>query len=294
MKIIQMINYDNFAVIILTHGRAEKVYTHNTLRKYGYTGNIYLMIDNEDEQYQEYKNIYKDKVIVFDKQKAIDITDSADNFKKRNSVVYARNYVYVKAKEIGLKYILVLDDDYSGFYNCFDNDRNYITKNIKIKNLDGYINAMLKFLINSNSDCIAFSQGGDFIGGEGSKVSQLHIKGKLSRKAMNAFFFDVDKPLFFGGRINEDVNMYISEGKIGKKIFTYARVRLEQMETQANSGGLTEIYKDLGTYVKSFYSIIYNPSCVKLMMMGAKNKRIHHKILWKYATPMILSENYKK
>jgi len=289
-----MINYDNFAVIILTHGRAEKVYTHNTLRKYGYTGNIYLMIDNEDEQYQEYKNIYKDKVIVFDKQKAIDITDSADNFKKRNSVVYARNYVYVKAKEIGLKYILVLDDDYSGFYNCFDNDRNYITKNIKIKNLDGYINAMLKFLINSNSDCIAFSQGGDFIGGEGSKVSQLHIKGKLSRKAMNAFFFDVDKPLFFGGRINEDVNMYISEGKIGKKIFTYARVRLEQMETQANSGGLTEIYKDLGTYVKSFYSIIYNPSCVKLMMMGAKNKRIHHKILWKYATPMILSENYKK
>jgi hypothetical protein len=289
-----MINYDNFAVIILTHGRAEKVYTYNTLRKHGYTGNVYLMVDNEDEQYQEYKNIYKDKVIVFDKQKAIDITDSADNFKKRNSVVYARNYVYVKAKEIGLKYILVLDDDYSGFYNCFDNDRNYITKNIKIKNLDGYINAMLKFLINSNSDCIAFSQGGDFIGGEGSNVSRLHIKGKLSRKAMNAFFFDVDKPLFFSGRINEDVSMYISEGKIGKKIFTYARVRLEQMETQANSGGLTEIYKDLGTYVKSFYSIIYNPSCVKLMMMGSKHKRIHHKILWKYATPMILSENCKK
>lgn len=289
-----MINYDNFAVIILTHGRAEKVYTYNSLRKYGYTGNIYLMIDNEDKQQQEYKNIYKDKVIVFDKQKAIDITDSADNFKKRNSVVYARNYVYTKAKEIGLKYILVLDDDYSGFYNCFDNERNYITKNIKIKNLDGYINAMLKFLINSNSDCIAFSQGGDFIGGGSGTVSKLHIKGKLSRKAMNAFFFDVDKPLFFGGRINEDVNMYITEGKIGKKIFTYARARLEQMDTQTNSGGLTEIYKDLGTYVKSFYSIIYNPSCVKLMMMGVKNKRIHHKILWKYAAPMILSENCKK
>ena len=289
-----MINYDNFAVIILTHGRAEKVYTYNSLRKYGYTGNIYLMIDNEDKQQQEYKNIYKDKVIVFDKQKAIDITDSADNFKKRNSVVYARNYVYTKAKEIGLKYILVLDDDYSGFYNCFDNERNYITKNIKIKNLDGYINAMLKFLINSNSDCIAFSQGGDFIGGGNGTVSKLHIKGKLSRKAMNAFFFDVDKPLFFGGRINEDVNMYITEGKIGKKIFTYARARLEQMDTQTNSGGLTEIYKDLGTYVKSFYSIIYNPSCVKLMMMGVKNKRIHHKILWKYAAPMILSENCKK
>ena len=282
-----MINYNNFAVVILTHGRADKVYTFNSLRKQGYTGDIYLVIDNEDKQQEDYKKNFKDKVIIFDKQEAIDITDSADNFKKRNSVVFARNIVYKKAKEIGLKYILVLDDDYSGYYNCFDNERNYITKNTKIKNLDGY-------LIDTNSDCIAFSQGGDFIGGDNSKIAKLHIKGKLSRKAMNAFFFDVDKPLYFGGRINEDVNMYITEGKIGKKIFTYARARLEQIETQANSGGLTEIYKDLGTYVKSFYSIIYNPSCVKLMMMGVKNKRIHHKILWKYTTPMILSEKHKK
>lgn len=289
-----MINYNNFAVVILTNGRADKVYTFNSLRKQGYTGDIYLVIDNEDKQQEDYKKNFKDKVIIFDKQEAIDITDSADNFKKRNSVVFARNIVYKKAKEIGLKYILVLDDDYSGYYNCFDNERNYITKNTKIKNLDGYINAMLKFLIDTNSDCIAFSQGGDFIGGDNSKIAKLHIKGKLSRKAMNAFFFDVDKPLYFGGRINEDVNMYITEGKIGKKIFTYARARLEQIETQANSGGLTEIYKDLGTYVKSFYSIIYNPSCVKLMMMGVKNKRIHHKILWKYTTPMILSEKHKK
>ena len=31
---------------------------------------------------------------------------------------------------------------------------------------------------------------------------------------------------------------------------------LLQKETQSNSGGLTDIYLELGTYVKSFYSVI--------------------------------------
>ena len=56
------------------------------------------MIDDEDKQQEDYKKNFKDKVIVFNKQEAIDITDSADNFKKRNSVVFARNIVYKKAK----------------------------------------------------------------------------------------------------------------------------------------------------------------------------------------------------
>lgn len=30
------------------------------------------------------------------------------------------------------------------------------------------------------------------------------------------------------------------------------------------------------------------------MKMGVTNKRIHHKILWKHAVPMIVSEIHKK
>lgn len=57
----------NFAVFILSHGRAGKVYTFDTLRKQGYTGKIYIIIDNEDEQESEYKKRFKN-VIVFDKK----------------------------------------------------------------------------------------------------------------------------------------------------------------------------------------------------------------------------------
>ena len=63
-----MINYNNFAVVILTHGRADKVYTFNSLRKQGYTGDIYLVIDNEDKQQEDYKKNFKDKVIILDKK----------------------------------------------------------------------------------------------------------------------------------------------------------------------------------------------------------------------------------
>ena len=70
-------NDRNFAVFILTHGRADSVCTFKTLREQGYTGKIYLFCDNEDKQIAKYKNLYgSDTVIVFNKQDAIDVTDS--------------------------------------------------------------------------------------------------------------------------------------------------------------------------------------------------------------------------
>ena len=43
-------NKSDFAVIILTHGRHDRVYTIDNLRKSGYTGEIYLLCDDEDKQ----------------------------------------------------------------------------------------------------------------------------------------------------------------------------------------------------------------------------------------------------
>jgi hypothetical protein len=284
----------DFAVFILTHGRANNVKTYARLRNSGYTGKIYLILDDEDDQRAEYEKKYPDEIIVFNKQDAIDKTDSGDNFNKRNSVVYARNYSFEIAKNNNIKYFLQLDDDYSQFRYTFDNDKNYITKQININDLDKIIEAMLEFYIKSNALTVAMSQGGDFIGGPGSKVSKLHAEGKFSRKAMNAFFMCVDRPFKFMGRINEDVNAYTEIGLRGGLFITVPRIRLEQPQTQINDGGLTDIYLDLGTYVKSFYSVMYAPSCVKITEMGVKNRRLHHMIRWKNACPMIMAEEHKK
>lgn len=54
------------------------------------------------------------------------------------------------------------------------------------------------------------------------------------------------------------------------------------------------MYKKYGTYVKSFYSVIYNPSVAKISMMGWKHPRVHHKISFMNCAPRIIPEEYKK
>ena len=100
-----------FATFILTHGRADNVLSYRALKKGGYTGQIYLLVDNEDKQLQKYLDNYGDEVIVFDKMKVAESVDACDNYGKRNSVVFARNYNFAIARELGLTHFWQLDDD---------------------------------------------------------------------------------------------------------------------------------------------------------------------------------------
>lgn len=294
MTFMTKIMKNKFAVFILTHGRANNVITYATLKKQGYTGKIYLMVDDTDQQIEEYKKIYGKQVIVFNKQKAIDYTDSADNFTNRKTIIYARNWNFVIAKEMGLDYFLQLDDDYTNFYNTLDNNGNYITQHRHLKSLDKICEVFVQFLIDSGADTVCMSQGGDFIGGAGSKVAKLGSQGKFARKAMNSFFLSTAKPFKFQGRINEDVNSYVGLGNLGKLFITVPRIRLEQKQTQTNAGGMTDVYLNSGTYIKSFYSVMYAPSCVKIAKMGVSNMRLHHMVKWKYAVPEIVSGDLQK
>ena len=83
-------------------------------------------------------------------------------------------------------------------------------------------------------------------------------------------------------------------GNKGELFFTIADLQLNQAQTQSNAGGMTDIYLDSGTYVKSFYSVICSPQAVKVGLMGRTNMRMHHKINWNYCTPKILNEKHKK
>ena len=277
----------DYAVIIPTHGRYDRVFTIDSLRKSGYTGDIYLLCDDEDKQLEQYKEKYGDKVIVFSKDEYIGKFDKMDNFGNKACVVYARNAMWDAAKKIGLKFFIVADDDYTMYRFRIDNKQCYRT-NIQIKNMDAVFNAYFDFLKTSNVDTVCFAQDGDYIGGfSNSKISGGY---KPYRKMMNLYFFNVDRPLEFKGTINEDLTSSVTEGVLGKKILTCMMTSLLQKETQSNAGGLTEIYLELGTYVKSFYSVMAAPSCIKVALMGDRQMRLHHAVTWKNAVPKIIRE----
>lgn len=285
-----MMRTKNFAVLILTHGRPDNVVTYKTLRKQGYTGDIYIVVDNEDKTLNRYLEIYGDKVIVFDKS-AVSPFDVMGEFGNNNSVVYARNASFKIAKDLGLKYFLQADDDYLTWDYRFSSDSRYYREMVNIKNLDSIFDTMLDYLAKIPALTIAMGQGGDFIGGYQSGNAQ---KIKTRRKAMNTFFCDVDRPFTFLGLLNDDVNTYVSHGNRGDIFLTLMIVGIRQSQTQQNAGGLTELYLDSGTYVKSFYTVMIAPSCVTIRKIGYIHRRLHHAIKWNNAVPKILSPEYRK
>ena len=82
---------NDFCVIILTYGRPEKQKTYNTLRKLGYTGEIFFLCSDDDNSIAIMKEKYGlDRVHIFSK-KEYDYIDSFDNFENRKVIYYARN-----------------------------------------------------------------------------------------------------------------------------------------------------------------------------------------------------------
>jgi hypothetical protein len=281
---------DKFACFILTHGRPDNVKTFNTLRKQGYTGDIYLIVDNEDSTLKAYQKQYGDKVIVFDKAAIAQTLDECDNFNiGRKSVVYARNACFDIARELGIRYFLQLDDDYNHFEYRFTPDLK--PSYYHAENLDRLFTIVLDYYKSIPALTIALAQGGDMIGGaESTSIKTLNLK----RKAMNTFFCSIDRPFQFVGRINEDVNTYVALGNRGNLIFTIYNASIVQTPTQSQSGGMSDIYHDTGTYIKSFYTVMNSPSCVIVYEMGDTVRRMHHRINWKAAVPVIISERHRK
>lgn len=284
----------NFVAFILSHGRADRVVTYDSLKKSGYTGRIVIVLDNEDPSAPEYISRFgSENVVIFDKAAIAETFDEGVPGDRR-TIVYARNACFDIARKLGYRYFIELDDDYTVFEWRFDNRLRYITKDKAIRNLDAVFDIMLDFFKKIPAKSIAMAQGGDYLsGGAGGEGKQLRTK----RKAMNSFICDTERQFTFLGRINEDVNTYTRNTSTGDLFLQIQQVCLLQKQTQSNAGGMTEVYLDSGTYLKSFFTVMYQPSSVKVRTMGneyVNQKRLHHRVNWMLTAPKILKEKFKK
>jgi len=278
---------NDFCAFILTHGRPDKVYTYDTLKKCGYTGRIYIIIDNEDQTADKYFAKFSD-VIMFDKKEIAKTFDEFDNFDDRRTIIYARNACFKIAKELGIKYFIQLDDDYTGFQYKLLLDKPI---NAECRRLDDLFRVTLDYYKSINAKSIAFAQGGDFIGGIDNGYGTFRFS---KRKAMNSFFCSTDREFQFIGRINEDVNTYTSYQSKGNLFLTICNISVIQKQTQKTSGGMSDVYLNQGTYIKSFYTMICSPSCTNITLMKTSHPRLHHSFDWNFVAPMIIEEKYKK
>ena len=285
----------DFCVFILTHGRADNVITALTLKRQGYTGKTFFVVDDQDEQADRYReNFGAENVLVFDKEDAWRRCDPMDNAHRMGVILYARNACFDLARKVGVKYFLELDDDYKEFSFRWWNGKKMDW--MDMDDLDSVFSAMVEFLIATNADTVAMSQGGDFVGG----ICSTAATHPVLRKAMNTFFCRTDRPVRFQGSINEDVSMYALAGLRGRLVLTLTSVMIVQMVTQTNAGGMTGTYLEGGTYLKSFYSVMAAPSCVRISMLhggkkdNAQHWRIHHNVKWENCAAKIISARWRK
>lgn len=279
----------NFGVLILSHGRPTEVYTHDSLMRSTYSGPWRIVVDDEDPDADEYRERFgAEQVVEFSKAEVAPEVDVGDSIQDRRGVVFARNAAFKIARELGWEYFVEFDDDYDTFRYRFIGDDGFFRSTL-IRRMDDAIEATLEFLDATGAACVAWSQGGDHMGGLGGNLR----KGFL-RKAMNSMFFRTDRPVRFVGRVNEDVSAYVLAGGRGDLFFTVMPLFLNQHQTQEHEGGLTDLYLDQGTYVKSFYSVMMAPSCVSISTMGRIDRRFHHRVDWDRAVPKILGAEHQK
>ena len=282
---------NDFAVLILTHGRAREMLTLNMLQKVHYTGRWYMVLDDEDDQVQDYIDLYgADHCVIFNKDAVGEWTDAGDNFPGKTAILWARNASFGIARDLGLTYFQMLDDDFASIQIKYaDADRTKLYGR-QFQVYDDAVEMAIRFLDATGALSVAFGQGGDWIGGIGNQFAETPV----SRKCMNSFICRTDRPFKFSGRMNEDVSTYVRNGMTGRLMFSIMPIAIIPPETQTIAGGMTEEYKDSGTYVKTFYSVMYAPSAVKVGTMKRYCARVHHSLSWRNIAAKIIDPKYKK
>jgi len=229
-----------------------------------------------------------------------ELTDEGDNFQHRKAIVYARNACWKLAKQVGCRYFMQFDDDYTSFHLRHNSKLEYVSPRVKTT-MNEILECLLEYFESIPATAIAMAQGGDHIGGGGQLVNGKISGGtpvpRLARKCMNSWLCSAEKAFLFTGHMNEDVSAYVLHGHRGHLFFTVMQAMLVQKPTQITPGGMSDLYLESGTYVKSFYTVLQAPSCTKIGTMGdprGGTARIHHKINWHNACPKILSESNKK
>ena len=306
-------NLSDFVILILSYGRPKflKSHTWNVLDKVNSKARRVVIMSDDDKTIPEYRKMYGDNsVFVFNKIQSerkydIDLIDCYwGKSLSRKATVWARNEQFRIARELGYRWFMVLDDDYRQLFarrpvvlkdgeDHFTsiNEKFYATCYDDVSNFD---HCCIEYFNILNSApwlyATAFAQCGDYIGGIGSSM----VKQPWKWKAMNVFFCDTEKEYRYYGRFNDDVNAYVLNGRRGQMSLTLPAPVINQEPTQKAKGGVTDLYRTFGTYVKSLTSAVACPSSVSISCMGTVVPRIHHLVEWTRMGPYVLDEEFCK
>lgn len=278
-----------FAIFICSHGRPECI-TVKALRKAGYTGDIYIVLDNEDDTVQQYLHHCRNNthVIYFNKQSYVDHMDIGVSPKKakRKVILYAKQACETFADALELDVFGIADDDFLGFRYRYEEAGKLRSATVS-KDLDTVFENYSQFILD-NWLCMT-----------SVATNQMFMGGALTPERINEFrvpysfvFRNAHIPFEWKSELFEDVisaTLKTQEGFFMMQM-PFMQLNLKPLYAGAN-GGMTDAYKSVDFIKKLFPVVQYLPSCTKIATTASS---VSYRLMRDNAFPKLISGKYQK
>ena len=284
----------DLAVFICTHGRPDKQITYNWLKEHNCTYPVYLLVDSLDSTQEEYKRMFGDSVIVFDKPKYIICTDVVVPVDSHAGVVFARNAAIDIAHKMGYKYVLACDDDCTQFTYRYAEDGHL--RSYEFENADDMISVITDFMDSSDIETLSLTERGNYFGG----VHSPNItEGLMRTRLCCVWFIRTDTETRFSSLMVEDLVYYRKYNAMGHKIFRLGQIcfSTDKHGSASNNEGMAKVYNHLGAH-SYIPPLVVTPICTLVRTTreataktyGVYTTRLHYN----YDMPKIISSAYKQ
>lgn len=276
----------NSAIFIISHERVERVETFDTLKKCGYTGDIFVVVDNEDSMLDAYQKRFGDALLVFDKQFYINKTDTLENDKLRASPVYARVAVEDFAQQMKLDAFGMFDDDVKNLrYRWQDGD---VIRSLTLtQNLDKVFDLYFNYIIDSNIATTSFANVLLYVGG----ASGIEDRIAKNREMYQIHLRNSNFPYEWKSVVNDDAVTELSYHRQGYFLWSLPFIVFDSPKMNTLPGGMKKVYDSLSDFRRAFFATVALPSvCKPVLSKGnwviGRDKKASY--------PCLISSRYKK
>lgn len=267
-------------MLIISHKRPQ-CSTVKALKKAGYTGEWFIVADDLDST--DYERIYPNHVIRFQKLEYAKNVDTADNFGKLTTPVYARNACFDIAKNRGYDCFGLLDDDLNGFIYRYTEGKSLKSK--KVKRLTEIFEAYCKYVLDAGFACGGFVSAGRLIGGALNPT----VRSCFYYNPTNAYVINthIEQFPFIGTFWEDSIYCYLNN-MTGRIAAAFMPITIQMVSPGSMAdGGNKELYESGSAYIAESYGNMVIPSFFRW-----NDGCIGHK--FSQDVPRIISDKWRK
>lgn len=271
-------------IFVPSYHRPENQKTVKYYLKQGYDpSKLHVFLDSEADDIELYKSILFPQgvnVFVFDMNEARRRYDYIHRVSvSRRSAGQARNMMQDYAKDNGIDFYMVSDDDTDHYQ---ERVKGRYIRLAGLEDLLYYFGMVEDFMRRHRIGLFGLSQTGDLYSQEELKVMRW--------KVMNTTFYLMPY-IYRGERGIQDDDTSLFAGVYNEGLFTgslASGVVLHQTPSATSEGGLTDLYNECKLLNKSLVCPIQFPSAIWAERQTMNGNRIHHHINKRYLAPCLI------